>query len=127
MELGDRTVELAWKDDPSWHHPERGFVFEKKETFVQAGSIGEAVAYGTEETVNALLMVFQFIGKVSSQQVSPRLMGGPITIVRVAYQAASSRFSDLLLFLCLISANLAVINFLPIPGARRWPHGLPRL
>jgi len=42
-------------------------------------------------------------------------MGGPWTIVKVAYHAASSRFTDLLMFLCIISANLAVINFLPIP------------
>ena len=115
VELEDRTVELAWVDDPQWHHPQRGFFFEPKETFLQAGSIGEAFSYGTEETVDALLMVFKFIGKVSSQQVSPRMLGGPVTIVRLAYYYASSRFTALLLFLCLISANLAVINFLPIP------------
>ena len=73
------------------------------------------MAYGTDEAVDSLLMVFKFIGKVSSQQVSPRMMGGPWTIVRLAYYYASSRFTALLLFLCLISANLAVINFLPIP------------
>ena len=115
IELADRTVEIEPVDDPGWYHPDRGFVLEPKETFIQADSLRQAVAYGTEDTVNALFMVFKFIEKVSSQQVSPRMMGGPITIVRVAYQAASSRFTDLLLFLCLISANLAVINFLPIP------------
>lgn len=115
VELANRTVDLSWEEADGWNHPERGFVFEPKDTFVQATSFGEAVAFGTEETVNALMSVFRFLGKVSSLQVSPRMIGGPITIVRIAYQAASSRFSTLLLFLCLISANLAVVNFLPIP------------
>lgn len=116
VELGlqDRTVTLDLVDDDEWNHPDRGLRFEPKETFVQAQSIGEAVSYGVEETQNALMSVFKFIGKVGTQ-VSAKSIGGPITIVKVAYRAASSRLSDLLLFLCLISANLAVINFLPIP------------
>lgn len=116
MELaGGRTAELGWIEDRQWHHPERGFHFEPKETFVRARSLGEGIAYGIEETQNALLMVFKFLGKVGTRQVSARSVGGPITIVKIAYHYASSRFSDLLIFLCVISANLAVINFLPIP------------
>lgn len=111
----ERKVEVTWIEDNDWHYPDRGIRFELQETYVQAESFGEAVAYGVKETKNALAMVFSFLGSVSSLQISPRMMGGPWTIVRVAYAAASSRFSDLLLFLCVISANLAVINFLPIP------------
>ncbi len=115
IELGNRSVKVDWFEVEDWHHPDRGFFFEPKETFVKADSLGEAVSYGMEETTNALLMVLKFIGKVSSQQVSPRMMGGPWTIVKLAYYYASSKFTALLLFLCMISANLAVINFLPIP------------
>ncbi|MHB8899740.1 MAG: site-2 protease family protein [Thermoguttaceae bacterium] len=115
IQLADRAVKLTWYEDSDWHHPDRGFFFEPKETFLKASSLGEAVAYGTEEATNAVLMVFKFIGKVGSQQVSARMMGGPWTIVKMAYYYASSRFTALLLFLCVISANLAVINFLPIP------------
>ena len=116
VELGlqDRTVTLDWVEDDQWHHPVRGLQFKPKETFIQAQSLGEAFTYGLEETQNALAMVYKFLGKIGTQ-VSATSIGGPITIVKVAYRAASSRFSDLLLFLCLISANLAVINFLPIP------------
>ena len=42
-------------------------------------------------------------------------MGGPITIVAAATSEASEGFPRLLLFLTLLSANLAVLNFLPIP------------
>ncbi len=112
---GGKTAKLGWTTDDRWYFPDRGFHLMPKETFVRAGSLGEAISNGVEETKNSLMVVFQFIGKVSSMQISPRMMGGPWTIVKVAYQAASSRFTDLLLFLCIISANLAVINFLPIP------------
>jgi regulator of sigma E protease len=115
LELEDgRKVQLEWTEDDQWHHPERGLKFEPKETFVQAQSMGEAVRFGIEETQNSLMMVFKFISKIGSQ-VSLRGVGGPITIVKIAYHYATSRFTDLLLFLCVISANLAVINFLPIP------------
>ncbi len=115
VELEGRTVNLQWYEDADWNHPDRGILFEPKETFIQANSIGEAVAYGAEEAANSLLMVFKFIGKVGSLQVSPRMMGGPFMIVQLAYYYASQEFTGLLLFLCVISANLAVINFLPIP------------
>ena len=116
LELQDgRSVTVDWAVDDQWHYPDRGFRFNPKETFVQAQSVKEAIGYGAKETQNALVMVFKFIGKVSSLQVSPRMMGGPWTIVKIAYRCAEDRFSDLLIFLCVISANLAVINFLPIP------------
>jgi len=111
---GDPVL-LEWRDDPNWNHPERGFQLSSKETLVEPQGIGEVLAYGLEETQNSLMMVFQFIGKVSSQQISPRMMGGPLTIVKIAYFYATQRFTAFLLFLCVISANLAVINFLPIP------------
>ena len=45
-------------------------------------------------------------------------------IAAVAYEFAGRNFPEFILFLGMISINLAVINFLPIPGARRRPHGV---
>ena len=42
-------------------------------------------------------------------------MGGPIMIATVAYDIASENIYRLIFFLGVISINLAVINFLPIP------------
>ena len=42
-------------------------------------------------------------------------LGGPGTIAAAAGGAASEGLSTLLIFLTMLSANLAVINFLPIP------------
>ena len=43
------------------------------------------------------------------------MLGGPGTIAVAAGGAASQGLSTLLVFLTMLSANLAVINFLPIP------------
>ena len=45
----------------------------------------------------------------------PRLLGGPIEIAKQAGKSAEEGLGRLLLFLTMLSANLAVINFLPIP------------
>src|SRR5205085_8411578 len=42
-------------------------------------------------------------------------LGGPKTIAEAAGSAASEGVSELLIFLTMLSANLAVLNFLPIP------------
>src|SRR5262249_53514335 len=48
-------------------------------------------------------------------RISVENLGGPITIGRVAYYFAGLDFWEFVFFLGLISVNLAVINFLPIP------------
>jgi len=59
--------------------------------------------------------VFTFLKKVVSGELSATNFGGPGTIAVVATSEASQGTSRLLLFLTLLSANLAVVNFLPIP------------
>ena len=62
-----------------------------------------------------MLAVYRFLHKLVSGQMSPRLLGGPGTIAAVAGMSAKEGPATLLLFLTMLSANLAVINFLPIP------------
>ena len=51
----------------------------------------------------------------STAKVSPRGLEGPWGIIKWALQKADQGNAELLLFLTMLSANLAVINFLPIP------------
>ncbi|MEE8451099.1 MAG: site-2 protease family protein [Thermoguttaceae bacterium] len=100
-----------------WFNPDRGFSylgFEPLYTIEKADSFGEAVRLGAGETCNSTLLVYRFLQKIGTQ-VSPRMLGGPISIFRVAIQAADQGTAALFIFLTLLSANLAVINFLPIP------------
>jgi regulator of sigma E protease len=92
----------------------RGFAFEPIERVRTAGSFADQVRYGWDETVEALTMVFRFLQKLGTQ-VPITMLGGPGTIAVAAGGAASQGLSTLLVFLTMLSANLAVINFLPIP------------
>ena len=111
---GGRKVLLDLVESPDTFNPNRGFIFEPQQTFVQAGSFGQAVGWGAQETYESLTKVLQFLRKIGSQ-ISPKAVGGPVTIVKMAYGSTSDGLGDLMMFLCLISANLAVINMLPIP------------
>jgi regulator of sigma E protease len=92
----------------------RGFLFQPITRTRTAETFSEQVRYGWEETVDALTMVFRFLQKLGGQ-VPITMLGGPGTIAVAAGGAASQGLSSLLVFLTMLSANLAVINFLPIP------------
>lgn len=109
------TAELRPAPTQEWFLPERGLRFQAKGTVVQAAKWSEALRLGGRETLDALLMVGRFLQKLGSQQVSFRAMGGPVTIAQAAYHSATKGLADLLIFLTLIGANLAVLNILPIP------------
>jgi len=94
---------------------DRGLVFEPVYRLVKAGSVGAALAKGLAKTGEDLSVVYRFLQKVTSNQISPRLLGGPIEIAKQAGKSAEEGLGRLLLFLTMLSANLAVINFLPIP------------
>ena len=92
----------------------RGFIFERIQRIKIASSFGEQVQLGFENTKESLSMVFRFLRKLGTQ-VPFTALGGPVTIVKAAGYSAFEGFGKLLLFLTMLSANLAVINFMPIP------------
>lgn len=112
---GGESVELQTYEADDWFFPNRGFRFEPKGFYQRARGVGEAVVLGWDETRNSLSLVFRMLEKLGSRQVSAKAMGGPVAIAQWAYASADKGIPDLLIFVCLISANLAVINFLPIP------------
>lgn len=109
------TMTLAPAPGADWFDPLRGMLLEP-ETFVrQAGSVGEAAGMGYQETVDSLLLIFRMLGALGSGQVSATELRGPLGIIDVAVQVAAAGTGEFLMFLCVLSANLAVLNFLPIP------------
>jgi regulator of sigma E protease len=111
----EKTVTIQPVEAADWFTPDRGFVFEPLTFARQATSLGDALALGGRETLDQMTIVFRSVKKLSTNQVSPRGLAGPWTIVQMALHSADQGFAKLLLFLTLLSANLAVINFLPIP------------
>jgi regulator of sigma E protease len=71
---------------------------------------------GTRRTLRFINTVYMNLFSIwPLGRVSPRTMSGPLTIGNVAYRLAGEDFWQFLLFLGMISVNLAVVNFLPIP------------
>jgi len=93
---------------------DRGFQFQPIERVRRATSLSEQLQYGWDETTDALGMVFRFLKKIGTQ-VPVTALGGPITIAKAAGYSAYDGIPALLIFLTMLSANLAVLNFLPIP------------
>lgn len=110
-----RKVTLEPEQSAAWFNPDRGFRFDPEEFTETAHSLGQAVELGWRETAESLTLVLAFLRNLGTQQISPRALGGPGTIAKVAGQAAYEGLPTLLIFLTMLSANLAVLNFLPIP------------
>jgi len=109
-----RTTTIGFADAPDWYLPDRGFNEAEELVKVKASSLGEAISLAGLETRDAVLQVYLFLRKIGSQ-ISVFSLGGPASIVKAAGGAAFDGFPQLLVFLTLLSANLAVVNFLPIP------------
>ena len=60
--------------------------------------------------------LFDFLGGLVTGRVSAKLLGGPVMIAHMAGQQARAGVGALLLFIALLSVNLAILNILPIPA-----------
>jgi len=63
-----------------------------------------------------LTQVVTILHRLVTAGLSPTNLSGLLGIIGVAGSFASQGLSSLLLFLTMLSANLAVLNFLPIPA-----------
>ena len=98
-----------------WFHLERGIAFAPELTTFKANGIGEALILGTDKTVYYSWLIYRTLHSLINGTVSPKALAGPVGIVKLFYQVAQESWSVYLMLLCLIGANLAVINLLPIP------------
>jgi regulator of sigma E protease len=101
------TTEAYW--------PERGLRFEPMTIFSHANSFGGVVTLGAKQTLDDVTLTYSSVRALGTGQVPLRGLAGPWGIIKIALQAADQGTAKLLLFLVFLSANLAVLNFLPIP------------
>lgn len=74
-----------------------------------------AIAMGFEETRKATIMTYITIDRLIRRTVNIDQLRGPVGIVHLGSQVADRGFPYLVLLLAMISVNLAVLNFLPLP------------
>ncbi len=76
----------------------------------------EAIGIGLRKTSYFVLQVYTTMERmIFTRSVGVEHLAGPVGIVKMGSDFASVGFNQLLFFLAIISANLAVINFLPLP------------
>lgn len=76
----------------------------------------KAVAIGVKKTGYFILNVYTTMKRmIFTRTVGVEHLSGPVGIVEIGRNMASVGLNQLLYFLAIISANLAVINFLPLP------------
>jgi regulator of sigma E protease len=94
----------------------------------------EAFWLGRRETKERIQEVLLVLHRLVTLQLSPTNLSGPPGILTAATHVASNGIPAMLIFLTMLSANLAVINFLPIPVldgghmmflAAEWIRGRP--
>ena len=86
-----------------------GEVFKKNLNFFQA------VSESVNQTYQITALTIKGVVKLFQGTVSPKTLGGPIMIAQMAGQQAKEGVVNLIFFIALISINLAILNFLPIP------------
>lgn len=109
------SVRLTPRVRSDWFFPDRDLIFKPMTFRMRAASLGEAFQMGARETWVSVTLIYRILNRLGRGDVSPRALVGPIGLVQTAYRVASQGAGRFLLFLTLLSANLAVVNFLPIP------------
>jgi regulator of sigma E protease len=117
VKRGDEVIEVTVKgrEDHQWPVEDRGLIFQQDVRVQRATDIGDAAHLGARRTVRFIKEVYMNLYSIIFGRVSAKTMSGPLTIATASYRLAGEDFWQFLLFLGMISVNLAVVNFLPIP------------
>lgn len=115
-----RTIELFADDARAiaalgWLPGNIELAFTASQVTMKASDPFNAIAMGTRETLRKVTLAYQTIQRLFEGTVQVRHLKGPVGITHIGSQFAAQGPLYLLFFLALISANLAVINFLPMP------------
>ena len=111
----EKKIKLKSDASDRYFSEKRGISLTALEAKFSSPTWGRAFSLGSKRVWNDSIRIVGFLGKLVTGQVSPKNLGGPGTIAAVATSEASHSSSRLLLFLTMLSANLAIVNFLPIP------------
>lgn len=109
------AITLVPVEDRTWPLASRGLSLLSDYKLQKAHSLGEALIMGGRETRDMIVLMYLQLRSLATGRVSVKGVGGPIAIGMQGFFIAQTGNFELLLFLGIISINLAVVNFLPIP------------
>ncbi|MDD4463642.1 MAG: RIP metalloprotease RseP, partial [Desulfobacterales bacterium] len=85
------------------------------ETFSRDLNPVQALSESLVQTYQITKLTLLSIVKIVQGTLSSKTIGGPIMIAEMAGEHARQGFANLMFFIALLSVNLGVLNFLPIP------------
>lgn len=98
-----------------WDNPLPSWIFEPEEFELKASGPMQAVQFGFERTHAVMMNTYLTFVRLFQQTVKIEHLKGPVGIAHLGTIIAESGLVRMLFFLALISVNLAVVNFLPLP------------
>jgi regulator of sigma E protease len=121
---GETPREVSWVLLPEdvavlhqlgWRPPVSLGMFKGEEVILRASSAADAVRLGLRETRRVMLQTYVTFARLFQGTVKVEHLQGPVGIAHIGTVVASRGIIWLLFFLALISVNIAVVNFLPLP------------
>jgi regulator of sigma E protease len=98
-----------------WESPLPTSLFQPAEFLLRASGPLDALRTGLAETHRVMMMTYVTLARLFQGTVKVEHLRGPVGIAHLGTLIADRGLVWLLFFLALISVNLAVINFLPLP------------
>ncbi len=117
-------VELDWAlasssvsalHELGWSTPLPAGLFQLESIVLKAENPVRALAMGHAETKRVIVMTYVTLLRLAQGSVKVEHLKGPVGIAHIGTQFVDQGATHLLFFLAIISANLAVLNFLPLP------------
>ncbi len=107
--------ELERIEKLGWSFPIPTAAFRPEETILKAEIPAAALVMGVERTHRVMLKTYLTLVRLFQGSVKVEHLKGPVGIAHLGALVADRGFIHLLFFMGLISVNLAVVNFLPLP------------
>jgi regulator of sigma E protease len=98
-----------------WESPVSPYIFEPETIVLKAQNPLGALNQGIAETKRIITLSYLTLLRFVQGSVHIEQFKGPVGIAHIGTQIARDGFISLLFFLAVISTNLAVLNFLPLP------------
>jgi len=99
----------------TWLQPIPYYYFTVDRKLIKANDTSHAISLGFEKTQQMTVQTYLTLARLFQGTVKVKHLKGPIGIVDIGTKVAKQGWTYLLFFLGLISVNLVVINFLPMP------------
>lgn len=111
----EQPIRISPRPAPDFFNPERGLRFAELTRPLPPLGLLAAIQRGTAESLEAIQDVYLMFRNLLLGEIRKDSIGGPIMIADIASQQARAGWLAFVQFLGILSLNLAVINFFPVP------------